>query len=249
MLHLRIHAKLLVAFIIVLLPVLGLLLVDLLSDLERTQEDILHVQFMTAQAVAGQASETLDAAVSFGWAVSKDPLLRTLDPRLLDAHLKELASQSPLYDSVAVFDATGLNRGWSNPTSPDEPRLSIGDRPYFQQVMATNAPVISEVLELRRPIRTGLLVSMPVRGPDGQPIAVFNVVMRTDLLEQRYAGARFQPGQALFLADHNGRLAFYTGHPELLLRGEQRLRPLRAAPGGPARHALANRPVHQSTPG
>ncbi|MCY1078913.1 ATP-binding protein [Archangium lansingense] len=215
MLQLRIHAKLLVAFVLVLLPVLGLLVVDLLSDLHRTREDILHVQFMTAQAVAGQASETLDAAMSFGWAVSKDPLLRTLDPQQLDSHLKELAAQSPLYDSVAVFDATGINRGWSNPTSPDEPRLWIGDRPYFQKVMTTNAPVISEVLELRRPIRTGLLVSTPVRGPDGKPIAVFNVVLRTDLLEQRYVGARLQPGQALFLADQNGRLAFHTGLPEL----------------------------------
>ena len=247
MLHLRIHAKLLVAFIIVLLPVLGLLLADLLADLNRTREDILHVQFMTARAVAGQASETLDAAVGFGWAVSKDPLLRTLDQRELDAHLKELAAQSPLYDSVAVFDATGLNRGWSNPTSPDEPRLSIGDRPYFQQVMATNALVISEVLELRRPIRTGLLVSTPIRGADGQPIAVFNVVMRTDLLEQRYAGARFQPGQALFLADHNGRLAFHTGHPELSFEESNayaRFEPLQAAlRGTPSRIAQFTSPL------
>lgn len=247
MLHLRIHAKLLVAFIIVLLPVLGLLLADLLADLNRTREDILHVQFMTARAVAGQASETLDAAVGFGWAVSKDPLLQTLGQHELDAHLKELAAQSPIYDSVAVFDATGLNRGWSNPTRPDEPRLSIGDRPYFQQVMATNAPVISEVLELRRPIRTGLLVSTPIRGPDGQPIAVFNVVMRTDLLEQRYAGARFQPGQDLFLADHNGRLAFHTGKPELSFEESNayaRFEPLQAAlRGTPSRIAQFTSPL------
>ncbi|WPB72968.1 cache domain-containing protein [Archangium violaceum] len=247
MLHLRIHAKLLVAFIIVLLPVLGLLLADLLSDLDRTQQDILDVQSMTAQAVAGQASETLDAAISFGWAVSKDPLLRTLDPEQLDPHLKELAAQSPLYDSVAVFDATGVNRGWSNPTDPDEPRLWIGDRPYFQKVLATNAPVISEVLELRRPIRTGLLVSTPVRGTDGQPIAVFNVVLRTDLLEQRYVGARLQPGQALFLADQNGRLAFHTGNPELSFEKSNayaHFEPLRAAlRGTPSRMARFTSPI------
>ena len=247
MLHLRIHAKLLVAFIIVLLPVLGLLLVDLLEDLDRTREDILDVQFMTAQAVAGQASETLDAAISFGWAVSQDPLLRTMDPKLLDPHLKELASQSPLYDSVAVFDAQGVNRGWSNPTVPDEPRLWIGDRPYFQKVMATNAPVISDVLELRRPIRTGLLVSTPIRGADGQPIAVFNVVLRTDLLEQRYVGARLQPGQSLFLADQNGRLAFHTGNPGLSFEESNafaRFEPLRAAlRGTPSRIAQFTSPL------
>lgn len=230
--RLHIHAKLLVAFGIVLLPVLGLLVVDFFADLRRTRENILDAQYMTAQAVAIQASETFDAAISFGWAVSKDPLLQTLDPRQLDSHLKALAERSPLYDSIAVFDATGLNRGWSNPTRPDEPRLWIGDRPYFQKVLATNAPVISEVIELRRPIRTGLLVSTPVRGPDGKPIAVFNVVMRTDLLEQRYVGARLRPGQGIFLADSNGRLAFHTGMPGLSFEQSNtyaHFEPLRAA--------------------
>jgi PAS domain S-box-containing protein len=233
--RLRIHAKLLAAFIIVLLPVLGFLVSDFLSDLRRTREAILHVQFVTAQAVAVQASETFDAAISFGWAVSKDPLLQTLDPRRLDPHLKELVEQSPLYDSVSIFDTSGVNRGWSNPRRPNEPRLWIGDRPYFQQVLATNAPVISEVIELRRPIRMGLLVSTPVRGPDGRPIGALNVVMRTDLLEQRYAGARLQPGQALFLADHNGRLAFHTGNPGLSFEQSNAFaafEPLRAALNG-----------------
>jgi hypothetical protein len=90
----------------------------------------------------------------------------------LDPHLQELVARSPLYDSIGVFDATGLNRGWSNPTHPDEPRVWIGDRPYFKKVLATNAPVISEVLELRRPIRTGLLVSVPLHGPEARLLGV-----------------------------------------------------------------------------
>jgi signal transduction histidine kinase len=245
--RLHIHSKLLVAFVIVLLPVMGLLLVDFVSDLRRTRESILDDQFLTAQAVALQASETFDTAIGFGWAVSKDPLLQTLDPRRLDPHLKELVARSPLYDSIAVFDTTGLNRGWSNPTRPDEPRVRIGDRPYFQKVLATNAPVISEVLELRRPIRTGLLVSVPVHGPEGRLIGVFNVVMRTDLLEQRYAGARLRPGQSLLLADMNGRLAFHTGNPELSFEQSNayaHFEPLQAAlSGNPSRVARFTSPL------
>jgi PAS domain S-box-containing protein len=245
--RLHIHSKLLVAFVIVLLPVLGLLCADFLSDLRRTRQGILDTQFLTAQAVALQASETFDAAIAFGWAVSRDPLLQTLEPRRLDPHLKEMVERSPLYDSIAVFDTTGLNRGWSNPTHPDEPRVRIGDRPYFQKVLATNAPVISEVLELRRPIRTGLLVSVPLHGPEGRLIGVFNVVMRTDLLAQRYAGARLQPGQSLFLADMNGRLAFHTGNPELSFEQSNlfaEFEPLRAALNGtPSRLARFTSPL------
>jgi PAS domain S-box-containing protein len=245
--RLHLHAKLLVAFVIVLLPVLGLLSVDFLADLRRTRESILHVQFLTAQAAAVQVSETFDAAISFGWAVSKDPLLQTLDPRVLDSHLKQLTERSPLYDSVSVFDANGINRGWSNPKGSDEPRLFIGDRPYFQKVLATNAPVISDVIELRRPIRTGLLISTPLRGPDGRPIGVFNVSLRTDLLEQQFVGARLQPGQSLFLADANGRMAFHTGHPYLSFEQSNayaRFEALRSALAGtPSRLARFTSPL------
>lgn len=245
--RLHLHAKLLIAFIVVLMPVLGMLCVDFLSDVRRTREHILDTQFLTAQAVAMQVSETFDTAVGFAWAVSSDPLLQTLDPHVLDPHLKALVERSPLYDSVAIFDTTGLNRGWSNPTTPNEPRVFIGDRPYFQQVLATDAPVISDVLELRRPIRTGLLVSTPVHGPDGRLIGVFNVVMRTDLLEQRYVGSRLQPGQALLLADRNGRLAFHTGIPGLSFEQSNafaRFEPLRAALAGkPSRLARFTHPL------
>jgi PAS domain S-box-containing protein len=213
--RLQFHAKLLLAFIAVLLPVLGLLIADFVSDMRRTQQTILDAQSMTARAIAMQAAESFDAAIDFGWAIANDPLVQTMDPTVLDAHMQALARHSPLYDSIGIYDATGLSRGWGNLHQPSEPRLRIADRPYFQKVMATNAPVISEVVELRRPQRTGMLASVPVRGPDGRPMGVVNVVMRTDLLQQRYSTARLQPGQSLFLADPKGRLAFHTELPSL----------------------------------
>jgi PAS domain S-box-containing protein len=214
MLRLHIHTKLLVAFIIVLLPVLGLLVADSLSELRRTRGAILDAQLMTARAVAVQVDQTFEAAIGMGWAVAQDPLVQTLEPRLLDAHLQQLRQRSPLYDAIGVYDASGLNRGWGNLDAPAEPRLRIGDRPYFKKVMATNAPVISEVVELRRPTRMALLASVPIRDAQGRPIGVVNVVMEARQLAHRYLSARLQPGQVIFLADPNGRLAFHTGFPE-----------------------------------
>ena len=213
--RLQFHAKLLLAFIAVLLPVLGLMMADFVSAQKRTQQTVLDAQSMTARAIAMQAAESFDAAIDFGWAIANDPIVQSMDPTVLDAHVQALARHSPLYDSIGVYDATGLSRGWGNLHQPAEPRLRIADRPYFQAVMATNAPVISDVVELRRPLRTGMLASVPVRGPDGRPIGVVNVVMRTDLLEQRYSEARLQPGQSIFLADPKGRLAFHTEVPSL----------------------------------
>jgi PAS domain S-box-containing protein len=138
-----------------------------------------------------------------------------MDPRQLDAHVQQLVQRSSLYDAIGVYDATGLNRGWGEPDEPAEPRLRIGDRPYFQKVMATGTPVISEVIELRRPKRTAILISVPIPGSGDRPLGVVNVIMQTDLLEQRYLGARLQSGQEILLVDRTGRLAFHTGYPDL----------------------------------
>ncbi|WP_224363548.1 ATP-binding protein [Hyalangium versicolor] len=214
--RLRFHARLLLAFGAVLLPILGLLSADFFSGLRRTQETILEAQGMTAQAVAVQITESFESAIEFGRAVAHDPLVHGMDPHQLDPHLQDLVRKSPLYDAIGVYDASGVNQGWGEPDTPAEPRLHIGDRPYFQRVMATGAPVISQVIELRRPKRMAVIVSVPIPGDgDKPPIGVVNVVMQTDLLEQRYLNARLQSGQELLLVDPAGRLAFLTGHPEL----------------------------------
>lgn len=217
--RLQLHAKLLLAFGIVLLPILALLCADFFSDERRTQQTLLDSQSMTAQAVAVQIAESFESAIEFGRAVAHDPLVRGMDSSQLDAHLQQLVKDSPLYDAIGVYDATGLNRGWGEPDMPAEPRLQIGDRPYFQKVMATRSPVISEVIELRRPKRTAILFSIPILGTGEQALGVVNIIMQTDLLEQRYTSARLQSGQEILLVDPAGRLAFHTGYP--LLEYEQ----------------------------
>jgi signal transduction histidine kinase len=209
------HLKLLLAFLTVLLPVMVLLTVDLFTGLRRTQETILEAQTLTAQAVAAQITESFEDAIDLGWVAANDPVIQSMDSSRLDPHLQRLKQHNPHFDAIGVYDANGVNRGWGDPREVPEPRLRIGDRPYFQQVMATNAPVISEVIELRRPIRTAILASVPIRNAEGRPIGVVNVVLQADLLGKRYQGARLQSGQAIFLTDPTGRLAFHTRYPDL----------------------------------
>ena len=213
--RLQLHAKLLLAFGTVLLPILALLAADFFSDRRGTEDTLLDSQSMTARAVAVQISESFESAIEFGRAVAHDPLVRGMAPGQLDAHLQQLVKQSTLYGAIGVYDATGLNRGWGEPDVPAEPRLRIGDRPYFQKVMATRSPVNSEVIELRRPQRPAVLISVPILGAGEQPLGVVNIIMHTDLLAQRYTGARLQSGQEILLVDPAGRLAFHTGYPEL----------------------------------
>ena len=247
MLRLSLRTKLLLAFAVVLLPVLGLLLVNFQSDRQARRENVLDDQTLTAQAVAVQIDEAFDAAVGVGWAVANDPLAQTMDPAVLDPHLQLLVARHPLYDAINVFDARGLNRGWGQLTEPAEPRLDISDRAFFIQVMETNRPVISDVLLLRRPIIVGIVASVPVRGPDDRPIGVVNVVTRTDQMANRYKLARLRPGQAILLADRTGRLAFHTSRPDLpydVTDDYADFAPLqRALAGKPAQRAQFESPI------
>lgn len=214
-LSLSLRIKLLLALVVVLVPVLALLLAAFRGDVQQSEQTTLDAQLLTAQAVAVQVDEAFDAAIGVGWAVANDPLSQTMDPTLLDPHLKALVRVNPVYDSINIFDVGGINRGWGNLTEPAEPRLNISDRPYFQEVIRTNRPAISPVLLLRRPVVVGNTATVPIRGADGKPVGVVNVVMRTDLLANRYKEARLRPGQSIFLVDPSGRLAFYTAIPNL----------------------------------
>ncbi|WNG19217.1 ATP-binding protein [Cystobacter fuscus] len=214
-LRLTFQRKLLLASAAVLLPVMVLLGVDLVEDARMTRKTLLDAQRLTAHAVAVQVTESFEAAIDLGWALANDPLVRTLNPGLLDAHLLQLTGHHTRFSSIGVYDAQGHNRGWGDPQLPAEPRLWIGDRPYFQKVMATNTPVVSEVLELRRPVRTALIIAVPIRDDQGQPLGVVNVVMETHLLAQRYLSTRHHSQQEILLVDPAGRLAFHTHSPTL----------------------------------
>ncbi|WNG38521.1 PAS domain S-box protein [Archangium violaceum] len=209
--RLHFHAKLLVAFILVLLPVLGLLIAGFLSDLRRTQEYILDAQAMTAQSVAVQVAEVFDGAVGLGWAVAQDPRLLTLDSRVLNPHLKKVVEHSPLYQAIGVYDARGQQRGWGGQSGFADPGLNIRDRQFFQQVMASNAPLISNVHELERTHRAGLIASVPIRDEGGRPTGVVTIQLRAEQLADRFLDARTQQRQVILLVDPSRRLAFHTG--------------------------------------
>jgi signal transduction histidine kinase len=212
-LRVRLRAKLLLAFALVLLPVAALLGLDFRASIARQEESILRGHELTAQAVALQVDEAFDALISFGWAVANDPTVRNGDVAQIDRQLQTLVTRTPQVALIAVHDATGANRGWAGsgaPPGPPRSRPSVSGRPDFQQVMALNLPQISDVLPAERLGEPGLVATVPIRDDQDRPIGVVVVGALADQLAHRYEHARLLPGQAIFLADRAGRLAFHT---------------------------------------
>jgi PAS domain S-box-containing protein len=230
------RTKLFLAFGLVLLPVLVLLIMGFRASVARQEALILEDQRLTAEAVAIQVDGAFDASIGLGWAVANDPLTQTLDPQRLDIHLRQLIERYPFYEEISVFDAHGINRGYGHLSLSPEPRFSIADKVYFQSVMATDAPAISQVIQLERPAgAVGVVAAVPVRDAGGQVVGVVTVVLTTDQLAKRYEETRLLPGQAIVLADRNARLAFHSLHRSLSYAQSSSfadLSPVRAALAG-----------------
>ncbi len=237
--RLGLFPKLLIAFTLVLLPVLGLLVSSYRTNLANHETAILEGQTLTAQAVAGEIDATFDGAFGLAWAIAGNPLAREMDPRRLDPLLRRLVTQYPAFEAVGVFDAQGRNRGYGHPTLSPEPRFSIGDKAHFRAAMSTNAAAISAVFPLRRPAGVmGFAAAVPVRDEQGRPIGVVSVGVTAAQLAKRFEEARLQPGQIISLADPTGRLAFHTTRRSLTPAESESYRQL-----APLRSALAGIPT------
>ncbi|MCL5957866.1 MAG: HAMP domain-containing protein, partial [Chloroflexi bacterium] len=213
MLRLSLRSKLLIGIFLILLPILALLFHDFRADYDRRTQAVLASQTQTAEAASALVDATFGAGLDVAWALTADPIVRSFDPARIDPHLRQLKSLYPQFDSIAVFDARGRNVGSAQMVT--EPRLNVADRDYFQKVMSTNSPFVSNVLISRTTGRFIVVMAVPMRGDDGRPNGVVFTALNVDIFPRLLTEVRLQPGQTIFLADPTGRLAFDTEKPEL----------------------------------
>ncbi|MGE5609267.1 MAG: PAS domain S-box protein [Bacillota bacterium] len=209
--RLRLRTKLILAFAIVLLPVLALLLVGFEAGVKQGIKNTLNAQLMTADAVAVQVDELFAAVKGVGWAVANDPTVQRMDRGQLDAHLRQLLVAHPLYEAIGVFDARGNQRGWGQLSRPGMSQLGVGDGASLQAALATNSPTISDVIKTGKGAdEYGIVAAVPIRDGNGRAVGVVAVLMDTDELAKRYEESRLRPGQAILLWDRRGCLAFHS---------------------------------------
>jgi diguanylate cyclase (GGDEF)-like protein/PAS domain S-box-containing protein len=190
---------------------LSLLLITALTALalQSMRRDFARVLEAQQASLVEQVAADLDAKL----AEDLDVLTRTaavlpldaLDsPERLRAFLAPEVALLTLFDDVLVLDATGRIVA-DVPALDDRAGVSVADRPLFQQVLRTGAPVISEPMLGRYRQSPVVNMAAPVRDPGGQVVAFLIGVLRLERpnVIGRLAGA------------HVGR----TGYFALLTRG------------------------------
>jgi len=212
---LSLRGKLAAAFLLVLLPVLGLLIYDYLVDIQEVQRIILEDELRESRVLGSMLDTTFEGGVTLGQALAIDPVVQTLDASVLDSYLARYRPTYRQYESVDVWDTGGRCVGTSVALPPNLPRPTISSDEFFQRVMATGEPVISSVIVAPTTGRPAIGVLVPVKDPAGQTLGAVSVFFDPGSLQRPLQGVGLRPGQTVWAAGPDGRLAFLSTAKEL----------------------------------
>lgn len=201
--------KLIFGVLAILLPVLGLLLLGFSQERTRQRAEILDRLTLTAQAVAALTDATFDDALAVAQVVASDPAAEALDSARVRPLLERVTSRFPEFANVAAVDAQGSLVGSAVPIEEGSAPPSASDRAYFQQVMVTGQPALSEV-QLARVSGIPVVTAAAPIFDDGGTVGAVLVAVELELLAQRLATVQLSPGQAVFIAGPSGDLAYHT---------------------------------------
>ncbi len=145
------------------------------------RERVIESRLALARAAALVVESFLNDNLTTAQAVALAPGLA--DPANADAaarYLKRLADANPAWDGAGFVDADG----WNLVTHSTPPHsVYVGDRPYFQEAVATGRPVVSNGIVGRVRGSAGVVLAAPVDLPTGGR-GIFVVALPTARLGQ-----------------------------------------------------------------
>ncbi|WP_152622665.1 sensor histidine kinase [Archangium violaceum] len=209
-LRIGLRTKLMIGVSLVLLPLLGLLLVGLEENYEMRRTSLLNNMRQTATTSGLLIDVLLQDARGLAQTIAAEAASRRLEPDELRPFVERLTALTGLVN-LAVFDTAGHLVAAS---TPGPAGLDVSDRSYFQEVLQTKEPVVSEVLIGRLVGRPAVIAAAPILGADGQVRGVVSVNLGLDQLARRMFDIELRPGQAIFVVDPRGRLVFHTARKE-----------------------------------
>ncbi|MBI2953982.1 MAG: sensor histidine kinase [Chloroflexi bacterium] len=201
-------AKLMIATLLVLTPVLILLIQNYRAVYEMRRDEVMADQVRVAQIVSVIVDDSFNEALALAKSYATDPVILSFDPQRINSYLARLAPIYPEYEEpVPVFDERGDLVGSATGLEP----INVADREWFQDVMRTGQPTVSDVLIGRVTGSPLVPVAAPILDREGRRVGAVSPALNLDRFPKALETVQRAPGQHIFLADRHGRLAFHTG--------------------------------------
>ena len=174
-----VRAKLILAFVVILVPLLLFEFVSFEQQRRQALDDALGDELRTAEAVGAHVDSTFDEALADAQILANDPVIRSLEPEPIERHLQRIRYFQPQYSNITVVDARGQQIATAA-SRAGVPPLNVANRDYFQRMLATNQPVLSDVVIGRIVQRPLAVAAAPVYNDSGQLTAAVLVGVGLD---------------------------------------------------------------------
>ncbi len=197
------HLRLVILLAAILLPAVIFTIVSAYTgyrdNQERTRESVLRF----GELAASRTQMLIDSTRRLLIALSTTDVMveAQSDARRCGARLAQLPITFKEYHGIAVTDASGRIICGSAPSAPG---FDVADRPWFQQIKSTNAPVVTPLVLSKLNNSPVVVVAVPMN-PPAEP---FSGAIATGIdvawLAGLSAGGDLPAESSAFLVDRNG---------------------------------------------
>ncbi|MES2957524.1 MAG: diguanylate cyclase [Pseudomonadota bacterium] len=181
------------------------LALDLSLAQTRKMAKLISARLVSLQLSLRSAAEGLDVQ-------------RPIDTTAALAFLRERRELKSQFDTLYLALPDGRMLAFRDEKGVRTPQFDIADRPYFQQTMAQQRPIVSQPIVGRGSIEPVVVLTMPVRGADGRIVAVLGGGMRLasrDVMPEITASDEDDPARTVII-DAQGRVLSHADREWLM---------------------------------
>ena len=180
-----------------------------------------HGHELTEQAgsVAATAGAYLNSYLtgldSMASALALHPAVIALDRARANQLFATVLRDQPLILNIVVTDTVGAFKGSAVPTKTE--RVSPAAMTYVSQVVAAGVPVVSELITGQVSGQLSVILSYPVRDPEGHLVGVLGLALNVTRLQTLFSDVPLPEGSVVTLFDANGRVLARSREAELYI--------------------------------
>jgi PAS domain S-box-containing protein len=219
---------------------------------DRVLEETRVAARMSASLIAAELRGGLHLVESFAGRRFLRRAVMTADVEAAEQHLRELMAIEPRFTSAAILDEHGTL--WTRtPYDREVVGVSLASRPYYRGALTSDGAFLSDAyLQRARPYAHVVALSIAIRDPRGEPLAVLNATLAADELDLGHELGLGSEASLVVIDSSGAVVAGPRADPTRTYRG---LAPVAAAlrgaatagvapvPGVPGRRLAAYEPV------
>jgi two-component sensor histidine kinase len=192
-------------------PLLLALVYILFSLKSAREQEATDAAFRSGQLAAFEIQRIISGFEGVLLTLASAPSLREQDMSRCTALLSEASRRLPGVATLGFIDSKGTITCRNDGQGLG---LSLADRAYFQEALATDSLVVSTFIKSRITSQNTLPLALRVLGHDGAPIGVLGLSVDLNWFQQRVAERSYSPGSSITLADRNGVIIARYPYPE-----------------------------------